>query len=355
MKTTRLQCSTKVLFRPYLFLILSAGLLSCCSPVPDQRVLLKEDFRPPVFLGAEVPDSSGVSLLFSEPVELREGCFSSTPPLTLADVRSVDEPSGGRLELIFSGEMSPGVEYSLEMTVADPADNTHTLLAKVYGFNPRVPKIRLNEITTQGSSTNPDKVELRVLSDGNTAGMVIFEGTVDFQDQYKVLPPVEVSAGDYLVIHFKPTGSPDEIDETESVIQCRAEDSSDYARDFWVDHGEGLSGNNGVISLYSHTAGDLIDGFLYSNRTSESDTDYRGFGSTAVMEKADQLRLQEGWTAADTLIAPEDGVNPDDSTATRSMGRLPGAEDTDTAGDWIIVDTGESSFGYENSTTVYVP
>ena len=330
MKTTRLQCSTKVLFRPYLLLILSALLLSCCSPVPDQRVLLKEDFRPPVFLGAEVPDSYRVILDFSEPVELLEGCFSSNPPLSLSAAGSADESSGGasggRLELIFSEEMSPGLEYSLEVTVADAADNTHTLLAKVYGFNPRVPEVRLNEITTQGSTTNPDKVEIEVLSDGNTAGLVIFEGTVDFQDQYKVLPPVEVSAGDYLVVHFKPKGSPDEIDETESVIQCRAEDSSDYAWDFWVEHGEGLSGNNGVVSLYSHTAGDLIDGFLYSNRTSESDTDYRGFGSIAVMEKADQLWLQEGWTASGFLIAPEDAVNPDDSTATRSMGRLPDAE-----------------------------
>jgi hypothetical protein len=37
------------------------------------------------------------------------------------------------------------------------------------------------------------------------------------------------------------------------------------------------------------------------------------------------------------------------------MGRLPGAADTDSAADWIIVDTGESSFGYENSTVEYLP
>lgn len=351
MKTTRLQCSTKALLRPSLFLILSAFLLSCCSPVPDQRVLLKEDFRPPVFTGAEVPDSRRVILRFSEPVELLSGCFSSTPLLSLETAH----PTGRELELFFSEEMSPGQEYSLEVTVADPADNTHTLLAKVYGFNPRIPEIRLNEITTQGSTSNPDKVELEVLSEGNTAGLVLFEGTVDFQDQYKVFPPVEVNAGDYLVVHFKPTGSLDEVDETETILQCRAADASDYAWDFWVDQGEGLSGNNGVISLYSHTAGELLDGFLYSNRNSGSDTDYRGFGSSAVMAKADQLWLQEGWQAAGNLIAPEDGVNPDDSTATRSMGRLPGAADTDSAADWIIVDTGESSFGYENSTVEYLP
>src|SRR6056297_3393266 len=248
MKTTCFQCITKVLFLPYPTLLLSAALLSCCSPIPDQRVLLKEDFRPPVFIGTEIPDGSRVLLRFSEAVELVDGCFNSSPELTLDNAVGREN----QLELNFSEAMSPGEEYSLEVTVTDRASNSNTLLAKVYGFNPRIPRVLLNEITTQGSTSNPDKVEIKVLSEGNTAGLAILEGTADFTEHCKILPPVEVAPGDYLVIHFKPTGTPDEIDETDSTIQCTATDASDYGLDFWVFEGSGLSGNNGVISIYSH-------------------------------------------------------------------------------------------------------
>ncbi len=351
MNTVRIYCNTKSRVLLYLPLILSAVLLCCCSPVADQRPLIKDDLRPPVFIKAEVADARHVTLSFSEPVSLDPALFAAVPELPLEGSSS----EGGRLTLSFAADMAPGTEYSLEMTVADAADNTNTLLAKVFGFNPDVPALLLNEITTQGSGNNPDRVELLALSDGNTAGVAVFEGTLDFWDQVKILPAVEVTAGDYLVIHFKPSGSPDEVDETASVVECTATGAADTGWDFWVEGGTGLSGNNGVVSVYSHNAGTLLDGFLYSNRTSASDENYRGFGSASTMEKADQLWLQEGWTAADRLIAPEDAVNPDDSTATRSMCRMPGAEDTDSAADWFIVDTSQSSFGYENSTELYAP
>ena len=351
MNIVRFHCNTKSLVLPYLPIILSAILLCCCSPVTDQRALIQEDLRPPVFIKTEVIDSSHVTLTFSEPVSLDPERFSSIPLLPLEGT----EYDGNRLCLGFSEEMEPGTRYSLEMTVEDQASNTNTIMTQIYGFNPRVPGLLLNEITTQGSSTNPDKVELKAFSDGNTAGVAVFEGTIDFWDQLKVLPPVEIAAGDYLVIHFKPAGSPDELDETVSNLQCTASEASDTGWDFWVEGGTGLSGNNGVVSIYTHNAGTLMDGFLYCNRTSASDEEYRGFGSAATMEKADQLWQQGGWTAAGRLIAPEDAVNPDDSTATRSMCRMPGGEDTNSAADWFIVNTSQSTFGYENSTELYVP
>jgi len=350
MYIVRYHCNTKTQVRLYLPLLFSLILLCCCSPKADQRSLLPEDMRPPVFIRTEVNDNRHVTLTFSEPVSLQPGRFTSIPELPL----QTSESSGSSLILVFSDDMEAGLEYAFEMTVEDDAGNTHTLLTRIYGFNPRVPELQLNEITTQGSSSNPDKTELLILSEGNTAGVALFEGTIDYWDQMMIFPPVEVAAGDYIVVHFKPSGSPNEVDETESKLQCSAEEATE-GWDFWLAGGSGLSGNNGVISVYTHNAGTLIDGFLYSNRTSASDQDYRGFGSSSTMNKADQLWEQEGWTAAGRLIAPEDAVNPDDSTATRSMDRMPGAEDTDCAADWFIVDTSQSSFGGENSSQLYVP
>ncbi|MCF7948875.1 MAG: hypothetical protein K9L57_11970 [Spirochaetaceae bacterium] len=351
MKRVQLKCNTYTALALYFTLILSALSLPGCTPVADTRALLKEDLRPPVFLSIAVHNPHSISLVFSEPIEYRPASYSCSPALEQAETRTEAE----QLHLSFKNPMQPGTEYSLECSVSDPAGNTHTVLAKFFGFNPNIPAIRLNEITTQGSASHPDKIELRVLEDGNTAGLCLIDGTRDFIRQYKVLPPVEVKAGEYLVVHTKPVGTPDEIDETASPVECRAADSVMEAWDMWMDGGSGLSGNNGVISLYSHSNGELLDGFLYSNRTSSSDEDYRGFGSLDTMSRADQLWLQEGWIAAGRLIAPEDAVNPDDSTATRSICRLPQGEDSNSPGDWYIVDTSQSSFGSENSLIEYVP
>jgi hypothetical protein len=353
MKRLHLNSNTKASCALYFTLILSALALSGCTPVADTRALLEADLRPPVFLSIAVNNSTSVALEFSEPIEYCSESYSCSPALSLAPAGPLS--SDRQLELNFQDAMAPGTEYSLECSVRDAAGNTHTVLVKFFGFNPDIPAVRLNEITTQGSTSNPDKVELLVLEDGNTAGLCFIDGTRDLIRNCKIFPPIEVAAGDYIVIHCRPAGSPDEIDETESKLQCSADEAAIGAWDVWLEGASGLSGNNGVLTVYSHSNGGLIDGFLYSNRTSAADENYRGFGSRATMDRADQLWMQEGWSAAGRLIAPEDAVNPDDSTATRSMCRAPGAEDSDSAADWYIVDTSESSFGSENSTVLYEP
>src|SRR6056297_167160 len=351
MKHLQSKCNTKAVYTLVFTTILSALLASGCTPVSDSRALFKADLRPPVFLALAVTDSRAISIEFSEPVEYCPNSFSCTPNLSLAVAKTKEE----ELCLCFQDKMEPGTEYAVECTVRDEAANTHTLLAAFYGFNPDIPSIRLNEITTQGSGNHPDKIELLVLEDGNTAGLCLIDGTRDYIRQSKILPPIEVEAGHYIVVNCKPVGTDDEVDETGSPVECSAADSVMEAWDVWIAGGSGLSGNNGVISLYSHSNGELLDGFLYSNRTSSSDENYRGFGSLDTMSRADQLWLQEGWIAAGRLIAPEDAVNPDDSTATRSICRLPEGEDSNSAADWYIVDTSQSSFGSENSLIEYVP
>jgi len=67
------------------------------------------------------------------------------------------------------------------------------------------------------------------------------------------------------------------------------------------------------------------------------------------------LADQEGWEPSDFDIIPEDGINPDNSTATRSMCRISPDTDTDSRDDWYIVPTGKSTFGEINFAGVYTP
>ena len=196
-------------------------------------------------------------------------------------------------------------------------------------------------------------------------GVVLYEGTPGSHDDRLIFPAFEVSTGDFLIIHFKPEGIPQEIDETAAKDLSGGLDASDQAYDFWVREGAGISGNNGVLSLYDRPGGAILDGVLYSDRTSDSDEKYGGFGTLDSWERAQELTADGGWTISGEQVRPEDAVSPEGSTGTRSICRSTdsansafpdGASvDTDTAADWHIVPTRGFTFGEENSDEIYVP
>ena len=332
-------------------LLLMAVLLAGCLPVSDLREIDEFDLRPPALLGISVPSAREVRLAFDQEVRVETGDVRITPALSLGGI----ETRGSEVLLTLGENQALGVEYYLEGRVEDENGNSMSFITPFYGYNPRVPGLIINEFTTQGSGNHPDIAELAVLSGGNLAGVTLYEGTREDFAQKKVLPPLEVAGGDYILIHFKPQGIPEEIDETESPDESGGLDASPGAWDFWVVGGSGLSGNNGVLALYASPSGGLIDGVLYSNRTSASDDRYRGFGSTRVLDRAENLYEEGGWVAAGELIAPEDAIDPDPSTATRSMCRDSSGTDTDSRNDWHIVPTGGYTFGGVNSDDVYVP
>jgi hypothetical protein len=242
----------------------------------------------------------------------------------------------------------------------------------VYGYNPDVPAILINELTTQGSGSHPDVVELRLTSGGNLGGLTLYAGAPGEHDGHIVFPSLELPADAYVVVHFKPEGIPEELDETTDPAASGGLDATDSGWDFWVDGGSGLSGNNGAVSLYNQPGGRLLDAVVYSNRTSDSDERYRGFGSKSALAMVDRVAADGGWApsgaapedgspaaagspAAPVQLRPEDAVDPEDSTATRSMSRGSDGADTDTAADWHITPTSGYTFGGPNTDEVYEP
>jgi hypothetical protein len=329
-------------------LVLAAA--SSCTPLPPVPFLPNADAVPPAIADLRLSSPSRLEVEFSEPIEVvSEPLFSSSVlPPQLSTENTV-------LAFSFPSPPSPATEHWVETQVADPSRNQLRFIVSFYGLNPELPAMLINEFTTQGSGSHPDLVELRVLSDGNLAGACLFEGTPGNWEQRLVFPDVDVSAGDYIVVHFKPEGIPEETDETTDPSTSGGLDATPAAWDFWVPDGTGLSGNNGVISLCENPLGGIVDGVLYSNRTSDSDEHYRGFGSRDVMERADELVAAGAWTAAGTEVAPEDAVNPDPSTSTRSLARASSGADSNSAADWHVTPTRGLTPGATNTDEVYVP
>jgi hypothetical protein len=326
------------------------GLLLGCGPFPDLRGIVAGDISPPVLLGAESMTTRSARLFFNEPVTPLDGSMTLEPTIQPSTVSCTDNT----VLLDFSNNLTPGAPYFIESTVEDKAGNRTRFITQFYGFNPRVPLVIINEFITQGSGSHPDILELLVLEDGNLSGICVLEGTKSNWSDRCILPSTEVSAGDFVLVHFKPEGIASEIDEMIDRGASGGKDTSPTAWDYWVPEGNGLSGNNGVLTVYDKPEGRLLDGVLYSNRTSSSDQKYRGFGTKDVMLKADELHSEGGWKAAGELISPEDGINPDQSTSTRSICRSSSSLDTDLSADWHVTPTRGSTFGVANSDEVYI-
>lgn len=307
------------------------------------------DLQPPRLETVQVRGTDRVEFCVDEPVSVVEQSLRVSEPLVIDGHRATE----CGVMIILGVTMIPGEQYTVSMTVVDESGNSLDILTNVYGYNDRVPQVVINEFTTRGSSTHPDVVELYLKSAGNIGGVTLYEGSPQDWESRKVLPALELEAGAYLLLHFKPQGVEVEQDEVISPDASGGLDVHPAAWDFWVPEGNGLSGNNGALTLTAAPTGEIIDAVLYTNRTSDSDSKYRGFGTAQNLARADELHQAGVWRASEAQLRPEDVVFVDHSTATRSICRDSANSDTDGRGDWHIVPTSGYSFGEANSDEVY--
>ncbi len=323
--------------------------LVSCAPLPDIRSAAIGDLRPPQLAGIVATSARTIELTFDEPATIPADRMFLSPFVEATTGTLASQVV--RIEL--AEDMKRGSRYLIEAVAQDERGNSLGFIVPVYGFNPDVPCLLINEFITNGTSTHPDIVELAILGDGNLAGVCLADGSPEDWNARIVLPDVDVVAGQFALVHCKPEGIPEEVDETADPSASGGLDSSTTAWDFWLPDGGGLSGNNGVLSLLRVPGGELLDAVIYSNRTSDSDDRYRGFGSTTMMNRVDEIVSLGGWAIELEQARPEDAVDPSDSTSTRSNCRSSGSEDTDGKADWHVVPTRGSTFGLPNRDDVY--
>ena len=323
-------------------------LLAGCGPVPNPQPA-DVDLCPPLVQSVDTTAPDTIAIIFNEEATLQAEKTRISPPLAAAPE---EQPS--REIRLSSGTQTPGVLYTLEAEAQDARGNSASFIAQFYGFNGNVPRLLLNEVTPRGSGNHPDLVEVRVMTDGNMGGVVFYVGTPDNSDARFVFPAFAVKRGAFILIHLKPSGIASEINEIGSLTESGGFDASSTAYDFWLPEGKGISGTNGVLSLYERPGGPCMDAFVYSNRTSESDEKYRGFGSADALARAEQAVKDSGWKPAGARVCPEDAVSPEGSTGTRSICRSSTSQDTNSSADWHIVPTRKATFGSVNSDEVLV-
>ena len=321
-----------------------------CAPIADIRTAVAGDVRPPELISVTAAAPTKVRFTFDEPVIVDAGRLFVSPEVGT----EVPKEHGPAVDIELTLPLDRGKRYLFEGFAADRQGNGLGFIVPVYGYNPEVPNLVINEFITEGADKHPDIVELAVLSDGNLAGVCLYVGTPQNWELRLVLPDVTVKSGDFALIHCKPQGIVAEIDETTDPAASGGYDASPVAWDFWLPEGTGLSATNGALALASSPDGTILDAVVYSNRTSESDDRYRGFGSTDMMERVDEIVTRGAWIIAEELARPEDAIDPSASTPTRSICRSSGSIDTDGKKDWHIVPTSGATFGGTNSDAAYV-
>lgn len=278
-----------------------------------------------------------------------EPLWDLTPPRCLSVVR---EPDGYRLdfdEVIAAGRTEGAVpsvltteqrsawirvtppdspEGRIRLLVKDEAGNTLQLGLPWRPWNSRRAGVVLNEVHVAGAGKHPDLIELLVVTEGQLDGLKVSNGQGNSAWAWE-LPPLRVQPGDLISLHLKPQGGPEERNEgwtgqPDSMGVPKSAsggwDASDQAYDLWIAGAPGLTATNGVILLMDVIRGEWIDGLVYSNRTSASDTQYGGWGSRSLYEDVQQWARKGLWFP-DSLPRPENAVSSLGLTGTKTMAR----------------------------------
>jgi hypothetical protein len=350
--------------------------LASCIPDPVIAVFEPGDLRPPAVVTWGAIGPAEILVVFDESVRADSGAFdvarrlagqeegdaglpldSGSSPVPGASILSVGEgPTPEGVLVVLKGNQEPGLAFVLTGLVSDSSGNLSSFVLPYWGFNADPAGLVINELLTEGSSTRPDAMELFVHEGGNLAGLTLFIGSPGLHDLRYVFPACSVDKGEFIILHLKPQGLPEEVDELDDVTLSGGLDSSAVARDFWVRGEPGaLSGKNGVVTLSVSPTGGMMDAVAYSERTSESDTKYDGFGTAVFRDRVAEIAASGAWAIQGVKPAPEDCARSTGTTSTRTICRSSQSADSNSGPDWHIVPTKGISLGTANSDEVYVP
>ncbi len=332
-----------------LLISISLFLLGCTPPFVGKVV---GDLTPPFLEKVESKTSPPqIQLSFNQSLDGSKSRLQLIEPSPGEYTLSVEE---GVMVIETKDPMSPGIAYKISGIASDESGNELRFLLRYYAPNPNLAKVVLNEIRTEKSGKRGDLIELYVHESGSTAGYTLYLGSSENFSHYYILPEIEVTKGEYIVIHYVPKGHVDERDEVTDKSLSGGEEASDTAWDLWLERPVGISGKNGVISLYDRYRGDLVDLFVYSERLNQPDELKKGWTSTAFSAVQD-VSSQGAWNQEGEVILPEEAFYSAKTTSTRTMNRSSTSTDTDTQEDWYVVATSQTTPGGANSEKRYVP
>jgi hypothetical protein len=323
--------------KKFIFAGMAALVISACSTENTMQRLLGTSASAPVFYGCTTPAEGEAAFLFSREVNVVSIYFD--PPM---ETEILDQ--GETVTVRFNPAppepaLPGGTRVTADILVEDKSRNTLNVLVSFRTRNNRIPDLEINEIRTAYSRPRVEFVELKALTAGNLGALRLFAAYAQEEPIFE-FPPVEVKKGEYIVVHTRSI-DPGIVDELgTNLAESQGTDASNTARDFWIPGSAKLLHDTNAIYLMDQD-NRIIDGVLLASST------YKWRDSVAAAAK--EMALQGVWPGSE----PEDAVNADGNTATRTINRNETRKNSRSAADWYITVTSGATPGKPNNPGRY--
>jgi len=301
----------------------------------------------PLYLGYTVVSGKQIDFGFSADVSVKYARME--PEVPLEGVKN-----GSCVSVFLEREYPCGGKVTADILVEDKEGNTLNVLVPFRAFNGRIPEFVINEIRLNYLKPRSEFIELKMLSAGNLGAVRLFIVSVDFEESVYEFPPVEVEAGEYVILHLRTLDPEHEVDELDGRLDLASTtetaDAPADARDLWVSVSTKMIHKTDVVYFTGQT-GDIIDGIVLCEDSQSWDKNEN------FQKGADLLAEQGHWFPKDGDAAEspsaDDAVSSKGTTATRTLCRDETVADSNTSNDWYVCATSNATPGKKNSTKRY--
>lgn len=319
------------------------GTVCSCSTEEAATQILGSGSETPVFIAYKVVSEGEIDFEFSQPVRVLSINFD--PPL-----ENVETEDGKTIRVSFSGGPNPGEQITADLLVEDEQKNTFSVLVPLRIKNSRIPKLQINELRTEYSNPKAEFIEFKTVTAGNLGALRVFiTGNTKSPLVYE-FPPVETSAGEYIVLHLRKIETEEDArDELGgSLNESGGTDSSPDARDIWIAGTDKLLHKTDAVYVLDQDD-TVIDAVMLAETSGPSwSKDY--FAEAAEM----LFGNNKAWKSADGgICSPAQAVPSGSTTNTRTICRDETVPDTNTAADWYITKNSGATPGKPNNTARY--
>jgi len=238
-------------------------------------------------------------------------------------------------------------EFLIALNVKDDWDNSLSVEVPLL-VNDWIPKIEINELRTEYSSSasRAEYIELKVKSAGNLEGLKLYIMWDAKKPYIFDLPAIDVKQGEYVVIHLRTLESTCVNELGEDLSESTGTDSSPNSRDLWVPGSTKLLHKTDIVYLQDAN-GRILDAVILNEEPDETWKKNQSHFAKII----EDLYNSGAWKSEDgNLPGPLDAVDTSEikSSATKSISRHEGKENTHTAKDWYITKTSGATPGERN-------
>jgi len=258
----------------------------------------------------------------------------------------VIEEEGSKIIIKLTGNSDPGLSVVADLQVIDKYENHINEQITFRTRNNHVPKLQINELRTEYSSSNnvqkAEFIEFKMISDGNLGALRVFAVGNDKTPQIYEFEPVVVNAGEYVVLHLRTLEASCKDEYGISLSESGGTDSCITARDIWVPGKEKLLHKTDVVYVLDQDD-EVLDAIMIVEKPDL-------LWGKSFIDAADFLFRKGVWKSpAGTVCSPADAVNSSNTTTTRTICRDETVANTHTRADWYITKTSKATPGKENS------